>query len=54
MATGAASALEPRFQINSLQGPRRGEFYPEDRDPTCECVTRAKNIERVRARRAAP
>lgn len=54
VATGTASMLEPRFQMDALQGPERGGFYAEDRDPQCECVTRAKNIERVRARRGAP
>ena len=49
VAMGLASSLEPRFQMDLLQGPERGELYPEDRRATCECVTRAKNIERVRA-----
>jgi hypothetical protein len=53
MATGSVSTLEPRFQMDALQGPGRGEFYCEDRDSKCECVTRAKNIDRVRARRSA-
>lgn len=52
VSTGTASVLEPRFQMDSLQGPQRGEFYAEDRGPTCECVTRAKNIDRQRGRRA--
>jgi hypothetical protein len=52
VAMGTASILAPRFQMDVLQGPARGEFYPEDRSLTCECVTRKKNIERVRANRS--
>jgi ThiF family protein len=52
VALGMTSTLAPRFQMDVLQGPERGELYAEDRSATCECVNRAKNIERVRASRA--
>jgi hypothetical protein len=52
-AMGLGSVVKPRFQMDALQGPERGEFYPEDRSATCECVTRTRNIERVRANRAS-
>jgi len=52
VAMGLASVLKPRFQMDALQGAERGELSPEDRSATCECVTRARNIERVRANRA--
>ncbi|WP_189561966.1 MULTISPECIES: ThiF family adenylyltransferase [unclassified Mesorhizobium] len=43
--------VEPRFFFSLLWGPHRGEHYPEDRHRDCLCVTRAVNIERVRATR---
>jgi hypothetical protein len=51
LATGSASVLGPRFQMDVLQGPQRGALFDEGRGARCECVTRAKNIERVRAAR---
>ena len=48
---GVATVLAPRFQMDVLQGPQRGERFDEGRGPRCECVTRATNIERVRAAR---
>lgn len=53
LAMGVTSALGPRFQMDTLQGPAHGELYAEERRTSCECVTRAKNIDRVRAGRAA-
>ncbi len=50
-ATGSAPVLAPRFQMDVLQGPQRGELFDEGRGPRCECVTRRKNIERARAAR---
>jgi hypothetical protein len=45
------TAQEPRFQLNLLWGPQRGTDYPQERRRDCECITRARNIERVRAGR---
>jgi len=42
---------EPRWQMNVLWGPQRGTDYPEQRRLDCMCVSRAKNIERVRSAR---
>jgi hypothetical protein len=50
-ATGSASVLAPRFQMDVLHGPQRGEFFEERRGARGECATRRKNIERVRAAR---
>lgn len=50
-ATGSASVLAPRFQMDVLQGPQRGDLFDEACGAKCECVTRKKNIERVRAAR---
>lgn len=43
---------EPRFQFHMLIGPPTGEFYDEKRGQNCECVRRARNIDKVRSRRA--
>lgn len=43
---------EPRFQFHLLIGPAVGEFYDEERGANCECVRRARNINKVRAARS--
>jgi hypothetical protein len=42
---------EPRYQMNMLWGPRRGQPYDEHRRVDCICVQRRNNISRVRAQR---
>lgn len=42
---------EPRFQLNLLWGPQHGTDYPQSRRSDCDCVTRAININRIRADR---
>ena len=44
--------VEPRFFFSVLLGPQLGDHYPEDRHQGCMCVTRAANIERIRATRS--
>lgn len=51
-AMEGAANLQPRFFFSLLWGARLGESYPEDRHTDCTCVTRARNIERVRAGRS--
>ena len=51
--TEGVANLQPRFFFSLLWGARSGESYPEDRHEDCVCVTRARNIERVRAGRDA-
>lgn len=48
LTTGVVG-VEPRFFFSVLWGPQFGDYYPEDRNPNCVCVTRAANIDRVRA-----
>lgn len=45
---GWTPTLETRFQFDFLQGPGRGEHYPEERRKDCICQRR-KNIDRLRA-----
>lgn len=49
--TTGVLGVEPRFFFSVLWGPQFGDPYPEDRHKDCVCVTRAANIERVRADR---
>ncbi len=44
-------ATAPRFQLNLLWGPGRGQHYDEDRRDDCYCVERAKNIAKLRTSR---
>jgi molybdopterin/thiamine biosynthesis adenylyltransferase len=46
--SGWPSALDTRFQFDFLQGPDRGEQYPQERRADCLCQRR-KNIDRLRA-----
>ena len=48
---GLSTPLEPRFQMDLLQGPSRGEFFPQERRRDCECVARQRNIDRFRRQR---
>lgn len=48
---GVRSFLEPRYQFDMLRGPKWGLEIPQERRRDCVCVTRAHNIELVRARR---
>lgn len=48
LTTGVVG-VEPRFFFSVLWGPQFGDHYPEDRHQDCVCVTRAANIDRVRA-----
>jgi hypothetical protein len=43
---------EPRYQMNLLWGPRRGQHYEESRHKDCICVGRRENISRWRAQRS--
>jgi hypothetical protein len=45
---GWTPTLETRFQFDFLQGPARGEHYPQERRKDCLC-RRRKNIDRLRA-----
>jgi molybdopterin/thiamine biosynthesis adenylyltransferase len=45
--TGWPSVLSSRFQFDFLQGPGRGQMYPQARRGDCLCA-RTRNIERVR------
>lgn len=51
---GWATQLEGRFQFDLLVGPQAGQSFPEGRHGDCVCVTRASNINKVRARRTGP
>lgn len=44
---GWPSALSPRFQFDFLQGPSRGELYPQARRSDCLCA-RMRNVVRIR------
>ncbi len=51
-AMGLPSPLEPRYQLDLLQGPQRGQMVPQTRRVDCECTVRHVNIERFRMLRA--
>jgi molybdopterin/thiamine biosynthesis adenylyltransferase len=44
-SAGRPTALQTRFQFDSLQGPGRGEMFPQDKRHDCDCRVRARNIE---------
>lgn len=48
---GWPQLLEPRFQLDLLWGPARGQHLPQQRRRDCICATRAKNIATVKASR---
>ena len=48
---GWTPVLETGYQFDSLVGPQNGMFKAHERKVDCECVSRRKNIELVRARR---
>ena len=48
-AMGLPSPLAPRFQMDALQGPPKGQLIHEVRRSDCRCVARARNIERFRS-----
>lgn len=48
-AMGLPSPPSPRFQMDILRGPERGELLPQKRRQDCICVSRRRNIERLRA-----
>lgn len=50
-AMGWTSQLDTRFQMDVLRGPSFGQMVPQDGRKDCECMTRRKNIERVRNQR---
>ncbi|MDA8218531.1 MAG: hypothetical protein M0Z94_13030, partial [Dehalococcoidales bacterium] len=50
--TGGPTPLEPRYQLDMLQGPAFGLELPQERRQDCVCVTRRHNIEKLRRRRA--
>jgi len=50
--SGWPTTLGPRYQFDALQGPFRGQEYPQRRREDCICTTRARNIEIIRRRRA--
>jgi molybdopterin/thiamine biosynthesis adenylyltransferase len=45
VAAGWATALETRFQFDSLRGPASGEMIPQEKRRDCECAERAGTIE---------
>jgi hypothetical protein len=47
-AMGLSSPLEPRYQLDLLQGPEHGQLVPQSRNINCECVVRRVNIDRFR------
>lgn len=47
-AFGLPTALDCRFQFDFLWGPGNGLMFPEIARQDCDCVTRAKNIQRLR------
>jgi len=49
---GWPAAIEPRFQFDLLQGPSFGQRFEQCRRADCTCITRARNIDRVRAMRS--
>ncbi len=49
---GWPSVLAPRLQSDALIGPTSALPFPENRRPSCLCVTRAQNIDRVRRERS--
>ena len=48
---GWDTALDGRFQFDSLVGPARGLHFPQGRRADCICTERRANIERVRRHR---
>lgn len=50
---GWDTALDGRFQFDSLVGPARGLHFPQGRRADCLCAERRANIEEVRRRRTA-
>jgi molybdopterin/thiamine biosynthesis adenylyltransferase len=50
--SGRTTPLECRFQISMLTGPTHGLELPQARRGDCQCVTRRRNIERVRLTRS--
>jgi molybdopterin/thiamine biosynthesis adenylyltransferase len=50
--TGVPTPLAPRFQFDFLRGPGFGDLFPQSRRATCVCVTRRRNIEATREKRA--
>lgn len=49
---GLPSPIEPRYQLDLLQGPGCGQLVPQTRRTDCECTVRHENIERFRRLRA--
>ena len=49
--SGETTVLETRFQFDVLRGPMNGQFIPQIRRKNCICVTRSKNIEKIRKNR---
>lgn len=47
-ALGLPSPLEPRYQVDLLQGPASGLTLEQRRRPDCTCVTRRANIDAIR------
>lgn len=43
--------LAPRYQFDALMGPAFGLHFPQARKKDCDCVSRQRNIEKVRRRR---
>jgi molybdopterin/thiamine biosynthesis adenylyltransferase len=50
-AGGLGTTLETRFQLDMLRGPEFGQMCPQSRRADCLCVTRRRNVERVRSAR---
>jgi hypothetical protein len=52
-ANGLETVLEPRYQFDFRWGPGPGLRLPMARLPSCDCVRRRDQIERIRAGRAS-
>jgi hypothetical protein len=51
-SAGWQSTIEPRYQMDVLQGPSCGDLLPQKRRPDCICSTRQKNINFIRNKRS--
>jgi molybdopterin/thiamine biosynthesis adenylyltransferase len=50
-AAGWNTALETRYQLDTLRGPASGTMVPQEKRRDCDCFVRRRNIETWRQRR---